>query len=240
MAVDQTREDNFLKELLGNVDPKRLESVMPVTGGVITMIFTDIVNSTGIKAEMGDRRFFETVLEPHNKLIRACISHHKGQELKTIGDAFFAGFRLPTKAVECAVEIQRSLDSTPIETSRGPLQVRIGVHSGIPEVYRDSVSNRVDLSGTDVDRAARVEARVAVHSAAKAALDNAIIARCGWRRIKRIRSHRCPSSRVCTIRRARRPLCGHRRPHRHSRRLWSLPDYSRLRWLCPPTGLSAL
>jgi class 3 adenylate cyclase len=32
-----------------------------------------------------------------------------------------------------------------------------GLHSGTPIVYRDDVSGRTDLTGTDVDKAARVE-----------------------------------------------------------------------------------
>ncbi len=147
-----------LKDLLAEIDPDVLREVMPFTGGVVTMMFTDIVDSTPIKAEMGDQPFRENVLNPHNTLIRECVGHHNGQELKTIGDAFFVGFALPENGVACTTEIQKNLTNSPIQAGAAALRVRIGLHTGTPEVYRDPVSKLIDLSGTDVDRASRVVA----------------------------------------------------------------------------------
>jgi predicted ATPase/class 3 adenylate cyclase len=157
MPEDQILSPDRLKELLGQIDPKVLQQVMPLTGGVITMMFTDIVDSTKIKAEMGDQPYFDNVLKPHNDLMRDCISKHNGRELKTIGDAFFVGFSIPGDATACAVDIQQRLAKSPISTSSGSLKVRIGLHTGLPKVYRDNASGKIDLSGTDVDKAARVE-----------------------------------------------------------------------------------
>lgn len=131
---------------------------MPLTGGVITMMFTDIVDSTKIKAEIGDRRYFDDVLKRHNTLVRQCVSGHNGRELKAIGDAFLVGFSVPPNAVACAVEIQQRLAASPILAGCDPLEVRIGLHTGTPIVFRDEVSKLIDLSGADVDKAARVEA----------------------------------------------------------------------------------
>lgn len=146
-----------LQNLLGEIDPEVLSRVMPLTGGTITMMFTDIVDSTRIKAQMGDQPFFDKVLQPHNVLIREILSKHNGRELKTIGDAFLAAFAVAPEAVACACEIQQRLSASPIPTEMGPLKIRIGLHTGAPKVYRDPVSQRIDLSGTDVDKAARVE-----------------------------------------------------------------------------------
>ena len=146
-----------LQNLLGEIDPEVLSRVMPLTGGTITMMFTDIVDSTRIKAQMGDQPFFDKVLQPHNVLIRETLSKHNGRELKTIGDAFLAAFAIASEAVACACEIQLRLSASPIQTEMGPLKIRIGLHTGAPKVYRDPVSKLIDLSGTDVDKAARVE-----------------------------------------------------------------------------------
>lgn len=146
-----------LQNLLGEIDPEILSRVMPLTGGTITLMFTDMVDSTRIKAQMGDQPFFDKVLQPHNALIRETLSAHNGRELKTIGDAFLAAFAVAPEAVACACEIQQRLSASPIETKMGPLKIRIGLHTGAPKVYRNPVSKLIDFSGTDVDKAARVE-----------------------------------------------------------------------------------
>ena len=69
-----------------------------------------------------------------------------------MGDAFYLTFEDPVEAVRCAASIQKRLVEDPIETPRGPLRLRVGIHSGFPESFEGS------LHGTDVDAAARVEA----------------------------------------------------------------------------------
>jgi predicted ATPase/class 3 adenylate cyclase/predicted enzyme related to lactoylglutathione lyase len=158
MAEREELPPEHLKSLLARIDPAILQQLMPLTGGVVTMMFTDIVNSTAIKAGLGDETYFNDVLEPHNRLVRERIAAHHGRELKTIGDAFLVGFALPREAVDCAVDIQQRLAAAPILADGTPLEVRIGLHTGSPRVYRDPVSALIDLSGTDVDKAARIEA----------------------------------------------------------------------------------
>jgi len=155
--TDEGLSPDRLKSLLKGIDPAVLEQVIPLTGGVVTIMFTDIVDSTRVKASIGDEPYF-ALLQRHNDLIRACLSTHHGIELKMLGDAFLAGFRIPAEAVACAVQVQQALIAAPIQTGLGPLAVRIGIHVGTPVVYRDPASDRIDLSGTDVDKAARVEA----------------------------------------------------------------------------------
>jgi len=146
-----------LSELLSGVDPDQLGKIMPLAGGgVITMMFTDIVDSTRVKAEVGDRPYF-AALDIHHALLRERLAQHNGRELKTIGDSFFIGFTDPAAAVRCGSDIQQALAGSPIIVAGQPLAVRIGAHTGTPIVYRDKVSGRTDLSGTDVDKAARVE-----------------------------------------------------------------------------------
>lgn len=157
MADDLSVSNDQLKDLLSRIDPAVLQQIMPLTGGVITMMFTDIVDSTKTKAVMGDQAYFDSVLTSHNRIVREAVSDHNGRELKTIGDAFLVGFAEPEKAVACATSIQERLIATPIETVLGPLKVRIGLHAGSPKVYRDPMSRLLDLSGSDVDKAARVE-----------------------------------------------------------------------------------
>jgi len=156
MPPDQRQPLEHFKELLSGVDPEQLQQMMLLVGGVITMMFTDIVDSTRVKAQVGDDVYF-AALKRHNSAIRDCISRHAGRELKTIGDSFFVAFTRPIEAVQCATQIQQALAETPIIVGEGPIRVRIGLHTGTPIVYRDPGSIRTDLSGTDVDKTARVE-----------------------------------------------------------------------------------
>ncbi len=144
-----------LQELLSGVDPEQLRKVLPLVGGLITMMFTDIVNSTRITHEVGDSAYFYA-LERHNSLLRACFASH-GHELKTIGNSFLVGFTDPSAAVECAIRMQRALADEPIVVGAHILAVRIGLHTGKPDVYRDDAANRTDLRGGDVNKSARVE-----------------------------------------------------------------------------------
>jgi class 3 adenylate cyclase/tetratricopeptide (TPR) repeat protein len=125
-----------------------------------TMVFTDVVESSATKRDTSlgrdsrerDHAYLEKVQTPHFELVRACCQAHGGREVSTMGDAFFLAFEDPTEAVRCATQIQQRLAENPIDTPRGPLRIRIGIHSGFPEFFEGS------WHGTDVDTAARVEA----------------------------------------------------------------------------------
>jgi len=157
MPPDQGVPSENLRELLSGVDPEQLRQVLPplVDGGVITMMFTDIVDSARVKHEVGDEVYF-AALKQHDSTVRDCVAKHTRHELNTNGDSFFVAFTLPAEAMQCACRIQQALKETPIIVGDGPIKVRIGLHTGTPKVFRHKVSGRTDLSGTDVDKAARV------------------------------------------------------------------------------------
>ena len=66
-----------------------------------TVLFTDLVGSTQLAAELGDRRWRE-VLEAHHAAVRRELSRFGGVELDTAGDGFFASFDGPARAIACA------------------------------------------------------------------------------------------------------------------------------------------
>jgi class 3 adenylate cyclase len=107
-----------------------------------TVLFTDIVDSTRTAAELGDRRWRET-LERHDRAVRDALAHSGGQEVKSTGDGFLATFSGPARAIRCAREIQ---------TACAPLGIRVraGIHTGECEM-RDG-----DIGGIAVHIAARV------------------------------------------------------------------------------------
>ena len=109
-----------------------------------TIMFTDIVDSTVRAAELGDRRWRET-LEEHLEAVRGSLSLHRGHEVRFTGDGFLATFDGPARAIRCADEIRRDIQDLDLE-------VRIGLHTGEFEIQGD------DVGGIAVHIAARVMA----------------------------------------------------------------------------------
>ena len=109
-----------------------------------TVLFTDIVGSTGKVAELGDRGWAELVSR-HHSLVRRQLDAFRGTEIDTAGDGFFASFEGPLRAIRCARAIGESVSSLGIE-------VRAGLHTGECE--------RVDgkIGGLAVNIGARVAA----------------------------------------------------------------------------------
>ena len=68
------------------------------------VLFTDIVGSTELAAELGDRGWRDLVQEHHSWCGRA-LRRHGGREVDTAGDSFFAVFDAPAAAAECALEV---------------------------------------------------------------------------------------------------------------------------------------
>lgn len=102
-----------------------------------TVLFTDIVGSTKMAAELGDQRWSD-LLERHRASVRRQLHSFHGREVDTSGDGFLATFDGPARGVRCARAI---ID----DSRRLGIDVRAGLHTG-----------EIELTGTDV-------AGIAVH-----------------------------------------------------------------------------
>ncbi len=60
--------------------------------GRITLMFTDIADSSRMTRALGDGVYLRTMREPHCQRIRAAIAEHEGFEVKTGGDSFMIAF----------------------------------------------------------------------------------------------------------------------------------------------------
>lgn len=69
-----------------------------------TVLFTDVVDSTGHTAELGDRAWRD-LLERHRDVVRRQLERHRGREVNTRGDDFLAIFDGPARAIFCASAI---------------------------------------------------------------------------------------------------------------------------------------
>jgi class 3 adenylate cyclase/streptogramin lyase len=92
------------------------------TTTLVTVLFTDIVASTEVAAELGDRRWQE-LLRRHHALVRRELRRYGGREIDTAGDGFFATFERPAAAIHAACGITDAVRELGIE-------VRAGVHVG--------------------------------------------------------------------------------------------------------------
>jgi class 3 adenylate cyclase len=131
-------------------------------GGLQTILFTDIEGSTALTEHLGDAAARE-VLRHHERITREALGAHGGSEVKTMGDGFMASFGSASKALECAIAIQRGLAERSPSTGSGrmdgaPIRVRIGLNAGEP-IAEDDPGGRSDLFGTAVIVAARIAAR---------------------------------------------------------------------------------
>jgi hypothetical protein len=72
-----------------------------------TVLFTDLVGHTEMMSRLGDARGRD-VLREHERITREVLKANGGTEVKTMGDGFMASFGSVTKAVECAVALQRA------------------------------------------------------------------------------------------------------------------------------------
>ncbi len=72
-----------------------------------TVLFTDIVGHTEMMSRLGDDKGRD-VLREHERITREALSAYGGAEIKTMGDGFMASFASVTKAVECAIALQRA------------------------------------------------------------------------------------------------------------------------------------
>jgi class 3 adenylate cyclase len=93
---------------------------------VTTVLFTDIVGSTQLASELGDRPWAE-LLSRHHAVVRGELERFRGQEVDTAGDGFFATFDGPARAVRCASAIVENVRSLGLET-------RAGLHTGEVEI----------------------------------------------------------------------------------------------------------
>jgi class 3 adenylate cyclase len=116
--------------------------VAPPMRVLATVLFTDIVDSTGRASRLGDRRWRE-LLNVHDELARRLVEAFGGQLVKTTGDGMLATFDGPGRAIRCAAALRDELAGIAV-------QIRAGLHTGEVEL-RDG-----DVGGIAVHIAARV------------------------------------------------------------------------------------
>jgi class 3 adenylate cyclase len=115
------------KERLQTEVKARARDIASLPRGMVTFLLTDIEGSTGLLRQLGDG--YATLLRDVRALIRKSVREAGGHEVDARADEFFAAFRLPARALDAAVGIQRSLQKRAWPDG-AEVCVRIGIHTG--------------------------------------------------------------------------------------------------------------
>jgi len=143
--------------------------------GTVTLVFTDIEGSTRLLEELGVAAYREA-LAAHRVALRQAFARYGGYEVDYEGDAFFYAFSSAADAARAVGEAMAALEG-------GPIRIRVGIHTGRPEV------DPPKYVGLDVHRGARVMAaahggQVVVSAATRPLLDTAALVDLGEHRLK--------------------------------------------------------
>ena len=115
---------------------------MTSPGGVVALLFTDLVGSTALIDRLGDDAA-DSVRREHFDVLRKAVDEAGGEEVKNLGDGLMVSFASPVSALSCAVAMQRAM-------AESDLRIRVGVHAGEPAHEGD------DYFGTPVVVAKRL------------------------------------------------------------------------------------
>lgn len=120
-----------------------------ISVGSITLMFTDLRNSTRLYREVGDAAAFGRVRE-HFQILEEAVAAEGGSIVKTMGDAVMAAFRKPVSGLRAVWNVQREL------TARGvpPLSIKVGIHHGPCIVV--NLNDRLDYFGSTVNITSRL------------------------------------------------------------------------------------
>lgn len=112
-------------------------------------MFTDLEGFTADTHE--DERGALRLLDQQESLITPIISTHSGRKIKSMGDGLLLEFPNARDAVECAVDLQRSVQEYNAQEGVQPLRIRAGIHLG------DVEERGADILGDTVNIASRIE-----------------------------------------------------------------------------------
>lgn len=117
----------------------------------ITILFTDIKESTNLYEKVGDLNAFRLV-KKHFAAVESIVTKYNGVVVKTIGDAVMASFTVTSDGLLAAIEIQNHFISAAEDLK---VAIKMGLHSGPALVV--NLNNKLDYFGTTINIAARVQ-----------------------------------------------------------------------------------
>ena len=117
--------------------------------GSVTLMFTDLRDSTRLYRRIGDASAFGRVRE-HFEILEKAIAAEGGAIVKTMGDAVMATFRQPISALKAVWKAQSII----AERGEPMLWLKVGLHKGPCIVV--NLNERLDYFGSTVNITARL------------------------------------------------------------------------------------
>lgn len=130
LTVTPAETSPSLAAIVATVDPEAVgvrEQTSPE--GMITIVFTDLEESTAMLERLGEERWLE-LMTKHNRLVRGSVAEHSGEVVKSQGDGFMVAFNSASASLAWAVRIQRILARYNASHPEERLRMRIGAHTG--------------------------------------------------------------------------------------------------------------
>ncbi len=137
-----TSVDDLLLAVASEAPPPRGMS----DDGSVTIMFTDLEDSTALMEELGEARWLE-LLAWHERIVTRQVATFGGTVVKSQGDGFMIAFPAAGAAVACAMAIQRAISA---DWSGAHISMRIGLHAG------NATAEGGDFFGRTVVVAARI------------------------------------------------------------------------------------
>lgn len=123
-----------------------------ISVGSLTIVFTDIRDSTRLYRAIGDAPAFGLVMD-HFDVLRDAVVAENGAVVKTIGDSVMAAFRHPVAALRAVLEAQARLHA--VTDGDAPLVLKAGIHHG--PCIAVTLNDRLDYFGSTVNIASRLQ-----------------------------------------------------------------------------------
>ena len=122
---------------------------VPTRTATVTLLFTDVVESTQLLTRLGDAAAHE-IRVAHFALLRQAVRVTNGVEVKSLGDGLMVAFTSTVEALDCAVAMQEAVDQENRRPDRPAVGLRIGISVG------EATVDGGDYFGTPVVEAARL------------------------------------------------------------------------------------
>ena len=129
-------------------DETELSAVPSAPDGTVTILFSDVCGYTEMTERLGDRRTHE-LLKAYQQVVRGQLAAYEGYEVKVQGDGFMVAFAGASRALRCALAIQRVTDDWSKER-QDPILIHQGLHTG------ETVRDNGDFLGRTVILASRI------------------------------------------------------------------------------------
>lgn len=120
-----------------------------------TVVFADLVGSTGIFERLGDETAGRFVTQLTTALSKT-FEQHNGRVVKLLGDGLFVVFPVEGDAIEACLAIQKRLQEKPVHPggNLGAVQMQMGVETGeVVEIAGDCYGDAVNSAARLADLA---------------------------------------------------------------------------------------